>query len=161
MYCMDNCLELKLCRKTKAADAVSAQDAALADAVKQLHQAVASTNASIDNCFVFTLENRNSLMHHIADVKEQANRFGCGYLLELCALTEIITMILFRSHHYRDRQGLEQIELAVQQMHVCCAAQANSQSQNDRKSSNLIAETVECLWRWVDMNTLPGIPHLN
>lgn len=157
MYCMDNCLDSKLCRKTKTADIANTQEAALADAVQQLHRAVASTSASLDNCFVFTLENRNTLMHHIADVKEQASRFGCGYLLELCTLTEIITMILFRSHHYRDRQGLEQIEQAVQQMFVCCTVPKDSQSQNDRISSNRVAETVECLWRWVDVNSLPGI----
>jgi hypothetical protein len=147
MYCMDNCLDLKLCRK--AIEGTAAQEASLMTAVDQLRSAVADTNASLDNCFVFTLENRNSLMHRIADVKEQANNVGCSYLLELCALTEIITMVLFRSHHYRDRQGLEQIEQAVQQMQFCCSAKPDE--------TNRIAETVDCLWRWVDMNTLPGV----
>lgn len=152
MYCVDKCLNPKLCRNTQAAGAMKMRGEDVMAAVEQLHRAVASTNASLDNCFVFTLENRNSLMHRIAEVKAQANVFGCAYLLELCALAEIITMVLFRSHHYRDRQGLEQIEQAVQQMQFCCAAKADSQGHVNR-----VTDTVERLWRWVDMNTLPGI----
>lgn len=155
MYCMDNCLEL--CRKVEPANRVGVAEVELTNAVSELRKAVVTTNASLDNCFVFTLENRNVLMHHLADVKEQAKRAGCSYLLELCSLAEIITLILFRSHRYRDHQGLEQIESAVQQMQACCAALTNSQSQINRDQSKPVAGTIECLWRWVDANTLPGI----
>jgi hypothetical protein len=158
MYCLDNCLELKLCHSTQLAGVESpGESTALTKAVTQLDQALASTHASLDNCFVFTLENRNRLMHRIGEVRELSNQVGCGYLQELCSLAEIITLILFRSHRYRDHQGLEQIERAVQQMHICCTDHIDSQSQNNRDEGHRMPETVECLWRWVDANTPAGI----
>lgn len=150
MYCMDNCLEQKLCRKADLR-----QQQLLADALEQLQQAIVTTHASLDNCFVFTLENRNCLMNKIADVKKQASHFGCSHLMELTTLAEIITMVLFRSHHYRDHQGLAQIEDAVKQMQICFVTKTEPQGQ--KKS---IAETVERLWRWVDTNAVPGVQHL-
>lgn len=155
MHGRDDCLKSGR-SPTKPKGIRAEEDIALEGAVRQLEEVLANVSASIDNCFVFTLENRNQLMHHIAEVKEKADQAGCGYLLELCSLTEIITLILFRSHLYRDRQGLGQIELAVQQMQVCCSTETDSQSQYNHQRNHL-PETVECLWRWVDANALPGI----
>jgi|GEM_PF-2256604 chorismate mutase len=161
MYYVDKCLDQKLCRaRLRLVDAIPAQRTALVTAVEQLQQAVKATGTSLDNCFVFTLENRNHLMRHIADVKEQANELGCGRLQELCALAEIITMILFRSNHYRDHQGLEQIEKAVQHMQSC-TIQLDPQCPKDRAADRQIAEAIEGLWQWVDNNTLSGMHILN
>jgi hypothetical protein len=156
MYCTKQCTELSLCKKSGATNETSVQQQIVVkQALAELEESLKSTNESIANCFVFTLENRNRLMDKIADVKTQANAYGCGYLQELASLSEIVIMLLFRSNHYRDHQGLAQIEEAVQQMQLCFAT--NSLSEGHRKR---IAETIENLWRWVDLNTVTGARHL-
>lgn len=154
MYCTEKCPELMLCRKSGIAEASERQQNAIRQALSELEESLKSTNESIANCFVFTLENRNRLMDKIAEVKTQATFYGCGYLQELASLAEIVIMLLFRSNHYRDHQGLAQIEDAVQQMQLCFVT--NSLSEGHRKR---IAETIENLWRWVDMNTVTGARH--
>lgn len=155
MYCTEQCTNLTLCRKSDAANETSLQQQmVIKQALSELNESLKSTNESIENCFVFTLESRNRLMDTIADVKMQATKYGCGYLQELATLSEIVIMLLFRSNHYRNHQGLVQIEDAVQQMQLCFAT--NSLSEGHRKR---IAETIENLWRWVDMNTASGARH--
>ena len=155
MYCLEACAEKNFSCKSEHPAVASIYQRSTRQALEQLQQAIKSTNESLDNCFVFTLENRNQLMNKIADLKEQANHFGCSYLLELITLSEIITMVLFRSNYYRDHQGLALIEEAAREMHVCCLTKSTADGQ--RKS---IAETIERLWRWVDSNTIPGTQHL-
>lgn len=155
MYCTEQCTDLTFCRKSAATNETSLQQQmVIKHALSELEESLKSTNESIANCFVFTLESRNRLMDKIADVKMQASVYGCGYLQELASLSEIVIMLLFRSNHYRDHQGLAQIEEAVQQMQMCFAT--NTLSEGHRKR---IAETIENLWRWVDLNTVTGARH--
>lgn len=155
MYCTEQCSDQMLCRKSGATNETSLQkQMVIKQALAELEESLKSTNESIANCFVFTLESRNRLMDKIADVKMQATLHGCGLLEELASLSEIVVMLLFRSNHYRDHQGLAQIEEAVQQMQVCFAT--NSLSEGHRKR---IAETIENLWRWVDLNAVTGAHH--
>lgn len=155
MYCTEQCTDLTFCRKAAATSETSLQQQmVIKHALSELEDSLKSTNESIANCFVFTLESRNRLMDKIADVKMQASVYGCGYLQELASLSEIVIMLLFRSNHYRDHQGLAQIEEAVQQMQLCFAT--NTLSEGHRKR---IAETIENLWRWVDLNTVTGARH--
>lgn len=154
MYCTEICSDLALCKKSGITEKSQEQKMAINQALGQLEETLRSTNESIDNCFVFTLESRNRLMDKIAEVKTQATMYGCGYLQELASLAEIVIMLLFRSNHYRDHQGLAQIEDAVQQMQLCFATNTLSEGHRQR-----IAETIENLWRWVDMNTLTSVRH--
>ena len=154
MYCTENCTNLMLCKKSGTTDTCVKQEMAIKEALAQLEESLQSTNESIANCFVFTLESRNRLMDKIAEVKTQAKSYGCGYLQELASLAEIVIMLLFRSNHYRDHQGLAQIEDAVQQMQLCFATNTLSEGHRQR-----IAETIENLWRWVDLNTMTSVRH--
>lgn len=154
MYCTETCTDLTLCKKSGITETSLQQKMAVTQALAQLEESLRSTNESIANCFVFTLESRNRLMDKIAEVKTQATMYGCGYLQELASLAEIVIMLLFRSNHYRDHQGLAQIEDAVQQMQLCFATNTLTEGHRQR-----IAETIENLWRWVDMNTVSSIRH--
>lgn len=155
MYCTEQCTDLVLCKKAGAANQASLQQqTVIRQALEELGDSIKNTNESIANCFVFTLESRNRLMDKIADVKMQAAQYGCGYLEELASLSEIVIMLLFRSNHYRNHQGLAQIEEAVQHMQLCFATKNLSEGHRQR-----IAETLENLWRWVDMNTVTSVHH--
>ncbi|MBC6903995.1 hypothetical protein DWB84_00710 [Saccharophagus sp. K07] len=154
MYCTETCADLVLCKKKGAVDTSSDQKTAIQKALQELSETLKSTNESLANCFVFTLESRNRLMDKIAEVKECANKHDCGYLQELSSLAEIVIMLLFRSNHYRDHQGLARIEDAVQQMQLCFVT--NDSDEGHRKR---VTETIENLWQWVDMNTVTGIRH--
>jgi|SRR5690606_6217008 len=154
MYCTEKCVDLMWCRKSGDAETSADQQLAIQTALIELREALADTSENLSKCFVFTLENRNRLMDKIAEVKNRATQYGCGYLEELASLSEIVIMLLFRSNHYRDHEGLAQIEDAVQQMQLCFAT--NSLSEGHRKR---IAETIENLWRWVDTNTVTGAHH--
>jgi chorismate mutase len=154
MYCTDKCAKSTLCNSAEIDEASQQQKMIISQALTQLEESLQNTNESIANCFVFTLENRNRLMDKIAEVKTQATIYGCGYLQELASLAEIVIMLLFRSNHYHDHQGLAQVEKAVQQMQLCFATNTLSEGHRQR-----IAETIENLWRWVDMNTLTTVRH--
>ena len=155
MYCTEQCTDLMLCSKSGTTNETSLQQKTVIEqALTEFQESLKNTNESIANCFVFTLENRNRLMDKIADVKTQATLYGCTHLEELASLSEIVIMLLFRSNHYRNHQGLAQIEDAVQQMQLCFATNSHSEGHRIR-----IAETIENLWRWVDLNTVTGARH--
>ncbi len=109
-----------------------------------------SLNRIIDdfeNCWVFTFDFRQQIMHSIVSLKMSAYELQCATFNEFISLLENMTIAAYQSHGGNDREFLLLLKNYVDR--ICLAAPSNKE-----KAKDTINTAMESIWKWIDIQPL-------